>query len=172
MNDLNPRPALPRTVAVRKLAAHGQDLGGVIDPAALPRLAGAVSEILGPVVVELRFEPGSCGFPEVHGAVAARVTMVCQRCLGMLTVALEVPVALGLVRDDADEQKLPGRLDPWILPDEDGDLHDLAEEELLLALPIVALHDDASCHAEPAADGDDDDNASPFRVLANLQLQR
>ena len=172
MNDLSPRPALPRSVAVRKLAAHGQDLGGVIDGAALPRLADAVSAILDPVAVELRFEPGTSGIPEVHGTVSARVALVCQRCLGMLTVPLAVPVALGLVRDAAEEQKVPGRLDPWIVPDEDGDLHELAEEELLLALPIVALHDDAACRAAPAAGGDEDDTASPFRVLADLKPQR
>jgi uncharacterized protein len=172
MNDLSPRPALPRTVAVRKLAAHGQHLGGVIDGAALPRLAEAVSAILGPVAVELRFEPGTSGVSEVHGTVSARVAMVCQRCLGMLTVPLAVPVALGLVRDGAGEQRLPARLDPWIVSDEDGDLYDLAEEELLLALPIVALHDDASCHAAPAAGGDDDDAENPFRILADLKLQR
>lgn len=171
MNDPSPRPAVPRSVAVRKLAAHGQDLGGVIGGAALPRLAAAVSAIEGPVAVQLRFEPGTSGIPEVHGTVSARVAMVCQRCLGDLTVLLEVPVALGVVRDDAEEQRLPGRLDPWIVPDEDGDLHELAEEELLLALPIVALHDDASCHAAPAG-GDDDDTANPFRVLADLKLQR
>ncbi len=97
---------------------------------------------------------------------------VCQRCLGTLTVALEAPIAVGVVQDIAAEQRLPRRLDPWIVTDEEGDLFDLAEEELLLALPIVALHEDESCHASPVVAGDAGNNRNPFRVLAELKPQR
>ncbi|MGD9983317.1 MAG: YceD family protein [Porticoccaceae bacterium] len=172
MNNPSPRSSLPRSVAVRKLAAQSQSLCGVIDGAGLPRLSEAVSAISGPVTVELRFDPGTAGFPEVAGRVSAQVAMVCQRCLDTLTVALEVPIAVGVVQDIAAEQRLPRRLDPWIVTDEEGDLFDLAEEELLLALPIVALHEDESCHASPAVTGDAGDTRNPFRVLAELKLQR
>ncbi len=172
MNNPSPRSSLPRSVAVRKLAAQSQSLCGVIDGAGLPRLSEAVSAISGPVTVELRFDPGTAGFPEVAGRVSAQVAMVCQRCLDTLTVALEVPIAVGVVQDIAAEQRLPRRLDPWIVTDEEGDLFDLAEEELLLALPIVALHEDESCHASPVVTGDAGDTRNPFRVLAELKLQR
>lgn len=172
MNNPSPRSSLPRSVAVRKLAAQSQSLCGVIDGAGLPRLSEAVSAISGPVTVELRFDPGTAGFPEVTGRVSAQVAMVCQRCLGALTVALDVPIAVAVVQDIAAEQRLPRRLDPWIVADEEGDLHDLAEEELLLALPIVALHEDESCHASPAVTGDAGNTRNPFRVLAELKPQR
>lgn len=172
MNNPIPRSSLPRSVAVRKLAAQSQSLSGVIDGTGLPRLSEAVSAIADPVTVELRFAPGTAGFPEVTGRVSAQVVMVCQRCLGALPVALEVSIALGVVRDFAEDQRLPRRLDPWIVADEEGDLHDLAEEELLLALPIVALHEDESCHASPVVTGDAGGTRNPFRVLAELMLQR
>ena len=172
MNNPSPRSSLPRSVAVRKLAAQSQSLCGVIDGAGLPRLSEAVSAISGPVTVELRFDPGTAGFPEVTGRVSTQVVMVCQRCLGTLTVALEVPIAVGVVQDIAAEQRLPRRLDPWIVADEEGDLFDLAEEELLLALPIVALHEDESCHASAVVAGDAGDTRNPFRVLAELKPQR
>jgi len=56
--------------------------------------------------------------------------------------------------------------------DEEGDLYDLVEEELLLALPIVALHKDESCHATPIVIGDAGSARNPFRALADLKLQR
>jgi uncharacterized protein len=172
MNNPGPRSSLPRSVAVRKLAAQSRSLCGAIDSAELPRLSEAVLAIPGPVTVELRFDPGTAWFPEVTGRVSARVSMTCQRCLGALTVVLEAPIAVGVVHDIAAEQRLPQRLDPWIVVDEEGDLYDLAEEELLLALPIVALHEDESCHATPIAIGDAGSARNPFRVLADLKLQR
>jgi uncharacterized protein len=172
MNIPSPRACLPRSVAVRKLAAQNQRLSGVIDGAGLPRLSEAVLAISDPVTVELRFDPGTAGFPEVTGRVSAQVVMACQRCLGALTVVLEAPIAVGVVHDIAAEQRLPRRLDPWIVADEEGDLFDLVEEELLLALPIVALHEDESCHASPVVTGDAGGTRNPFRVLAELKLQR
>lgn len=172
MNNPSPRSSLPRSVAVRKLAAQSQSLRGVIDGAGLPRLSEAVLAIADPVTVELRFDPGTAGFPEVIGRVSAQVSMTCQRCLGALTVALDAPIAMGVVHDIAAEQRLPQRLDPWIVVEEDGDLYDLVEEELLLALPIVALHEDESCHATPIVIGDAGSARNPFRALADLKLQR
>ena len=178
MNNPSPRSSLPRSVAVRKLAAQSQSLCGVIDDAGLPRLSEVVLAISGPVSVELRFDPGTAGFPEVTGRVSARVVMTCQRCLGALPVALEAPIAVGVVHDSAAEQRLPRRLEPWIVAGDDGDLFDLAEEELLLALPIVALHENESCHASPVvagdagAAGDAGGTRNPFRVLAELKPQR
>jgi uncharacterized protein len=48
----------------------------------------------------------------------------------------------------------------------------LVEDELLLALPAVPLHEDGSCAGLPAPSGDEcppEDATNPFAVLAALR---
>jgi uncharacterized protein len=174
-------PSLPRIVVARKLASRGQRLGGAVAQEALPRLLDAVLESGPQVTVELQFSAEEGGKPEIHGQVEARVTLSCERCLKPVELTLAAEPALGLVRTDAEAETLPGRLDPCVLPGEDLDLFELVEEELLLALPIVAMHEDASCQPRLAGANDDDDaddaddadgTQSPFRVLERLKPRR
>lgn len=178
MSTVPAMPSLPRTVAARKLASQGRRLGGAVAQNALPRLMDAVLEPGPRVAVELQFSAGEGSAPEIHGHVEARVTLNCERCLKPVELTLAAAPALGLVRTDAEAEALPGRLDPCLLPGEDLDLFELVEEELLLALPIVAAHADASCQPRlaGAADADADPDAggtqSPFRVLERLKPRR
>lgn len=170
MTSPSAMPILPRWVAARKFAARGQCLSGTVDVRELPRLMGAVVGADGPVQVALTFveEDG----PEIHGRVEARVTLTCERCLEPMEVALVASPALGLVRSDREEAELPERLDPCLLPGEELDLFDLVEDELLLALPIVARHQE-ECRQllplEPAAVGAAE---NPFWVLERLKPRR
>lgn len=110
------------------------------------------------------------GDPQVWLHLEARtaVSRTCQRCLQPMTVPLDVRTALRFVagedraerEDEASEEDVLA-LSPSI------DLHDLIEDELILALPIVPRHQ----HCElplPAASGDDG-GESPFAVLDRLR---
>ena len=83
----------------------------------------------------------------------------------------EVKVAQAL-RTDAEAGALPERLDPCVLQGEDLDLFELVEEELLLALPIVAMHEDTSCQPRLVDAADAGGTQSPFRVLERLKPRR
>lgn len=170
MNRPATAQSLPRAVVARKLAAKGQRLGGWVDAGALPRLSGAVLGAGSRIEVELQFTPGDSGVPEIHGRIDARVVLTCERCLEPFELALSAAPALGLVGSEADADRLPRRLEPCIVADEELDLFDLVEEELLLALPIIAAHADEPCRrqwVEPAAAGEAAEK--PFRALAQLK---
>ncbi|MFZ5654083.1 MAG: YceD family protein [Pseudomonadota bacterium] len=173
MNRPPTAPGLPRTVAARKLAAKGQRLSGWIDAGALPRLSAAVLGADSRCEAELRFSLGDSGVAEIHGRIEARVTLTCERCLEPFELPLSAAPALGLVGSEADADRLPHRLEPCMVADEELDLFDLVEEELLLALPIIAAHAEESCRRqwiEPAAA--EDGIESPFGVLAQLKPRR
>lgn len=163
-------PMLPRWVAARKFSARGQCLSGTVDVRELPRLMDAVLGANAPVRVALTFveEDG----PEIHGRVEARVTLTCERCLEPMEVALVANPALGLVRSDSEEAELPERLDPCLLPGEELDLFDLVEDELLLALPIVARHQEECRPLLPLEPAAADAAENPFRVLERLKPHR
>ena len=145
---------------------------GVVPQQALPRVVEAVREVGPRVIAELQFSPGDGGVPEIHGQVTAQVTVTCERCLEPMALAVRAAPALGLVRGDTEAESLPARLDPCVLAEEELDLFELIEEEILLALPIVAAHADTSCQPRLADAGQASGKESPFRVLERLKPQR
>ena len=173
---------LPHTVDVFKLAVQGASLSGQVEVRHLPRLAESVEFVFGEASAELEFFIGDEGFAEVSGSVQGEVALSCQRCLGEMRQVLNGKLALGVVRKEEDAPRLPKRLEPWLVDSDSGNLHALIEDELLLMLPIVALHQQEDC--EPGLgfsfgeDEESDDNArdrkansktNPFQVLEQFK---
>jgi uncharacterized protein len=147
---------------------------------ALPRLAAAASGAAGPARYTLRFEVDAQGRAVVLGRVSMALRLICQRCLGEVEVAVDAPIALGLVRAAGDPQRLglaqvpglPDHLDPLPLGDEPVCVMDWIEDELLLAIPQVPMHPPGHCEVGIAAAPDDGTMAqvrSPFAALAALR---
>ena len=117
---------------------------------------------------------------EVHRCLTGRVHAIlrlqCQRCLEDYDAELEANVALGLLWSETEAPGLPKSLDPLVVGTEAYDLYDLLEEELLLAMPIVALHDQAECGVnlnehggEPVETESTQTKPNPFSVLSELK---
>ncbi len=88
------------------------------------------------------------GVPVVEVAVEADIPLVCQRCLGVVEWPVESTARVAIVTDLAAADRLDAELEPFIAADGRLVLRDLAEEQLLLALPLVPRHDDdAQCEA-------------------------
>lgn len=178
MPIVTPESSLPHTVDVFKLAVQGASLSGQIETAHLSRLGEVAPVVPDSVHAELEFFIGDEGFAEVSGSVRGEVSLSCQRCLGQLSQVLNGKFTLGAVRKDEDAVGLPRRLDPWLVDSESSDLHALIEDELLLNLPIVALHPSGAC--EPGlrfSFGEDESNVAgkeagkdnPFQILEQLK---
>ena len=176
MSTVTVGSSLPHTVDVFKLAARGTDLSGQFSAKDLARLNEAVLTVRGGIDVEVQFFVGDEGFIEVTGAVLGQVGLSCQRCLGEVHHELRGKFALGVVREEAEIAALPRRLDPWLLEAESADLRSLVEDELLLNLPIVAMHSRVEC--EPIAGFSFDNETveeepaeSPFQMLEQLKKE-
>ncbi len=79
-------------------------------------------------------------------AVDATLPMVCQRCLEVVAVPLHFVRRLELVRSEtglSDNDVEDDSIDV-IVSGSDMLLKELVEDEVLLALPMVAMHDDCS----------------------------
>ncbi len=109
----------------------------------------------------------------LHLRAHAVVPLQCQRCLQTLAEPLRVDRRLRFVRSDDEAARLDEELDDdvLVLPPR-LDLHELVEDELILALPLVPRH--AHC-PDPLPLQDDDVVAqatpapNPFAVLASLR---
>ena len=92
------------------------------------------------------------GVPVVEVAVEADIPLVCQRCLGVVEWPVESMARVAIVKDLAAADRLDAEFDPFIAADGRLALRDVAEEQLLLALPLVPRHeDDAQCEAAGVA---------------------
>lgn len=172
---------LPASVAPRKLVNLGVDMEGVIPPEGVPRLAQSVEAVLEPVVVSLRF--GGVERPEktVVGKAATQVSLLCERCLGHFSAPLQADISVAVVWSEDEAAQLPTSLDPWLVPEEDADLVAMVEDELLLALPIVALHQTKEdCQAPAMSYGPEqggsvqdspagEQRENPFKILERLK---
>lgn len=72
--------------------------------------------------------------------------MTCQRCLGAMRHAVQIERALHLARNEAELERLDALPDgDAILVGETLDLVDLVEDEVLLSLPLAAMHAEGEC---------------------------
>lgn len=122
------------------------------------------------IKVRFEFERNEYDLPAVRGRLETRVALECQRCLGALDYPLELDFQLMI--DASDELVRSSSVDT--LYSEDGyiDIFAVIEDELILAIPLVARHDDRACneHWRNLDEGSTPpEENNPFAVLRNLE---
>jgi uncharacterized protein len=139
-----------------------------------PRLREQLAEESGSVHVTADFAR-ELGFPVADVAVQADLTLTCQRCLGPLRWPVDSRTRVVLVPDLASADRAPEGLDPVVVEEGRTSVAELAEEELLLALPLVAMHAigavGTECGAvamEPPVPARSEESNKPFAQLGEL----
>lgn len=160
--------SLPHRIDVSRLAKSSHSLQGEVLLPDCPRLRAAVVSMPTPIVAQLDFVKQADGKLVISGRVCAQVVMQCQRCLQPMSLKVLAPVSLGVVDDEAAADLLSEDLEPLIAEHGQLDLLKLVEDELLLALPIVALHDECAAPALTAPDRGVQEarRDNPFAALA------
>lgn len=168
---------LPERVDAYKLADQGpQNLEGVVTSARLLRLEDAVLSQDAEFNARLNFDRDAEQRRIVTGEVSGQVVLECQRCLQPVSVALDGHFTMAVVYNDEMAKALPADIDPlMLLPDEPLVVAELVEDELLLCLPMHAMHDDGECQIKTEFKPDDAGveeapvKDSPFKVLESLK---
>mgnify|MGYP003338817214 CR=1 FL=1 len=97
-------------------------------------------EVAGVAEIDLELGLDDEGYRSITGSIKARAIVQCQRCLGPVALDLAADVALAMVWAEKEIPALPSRYDGIVVGQDPVDLHALIEEELLLAMPLVAAH--------------------------------
>jgi uncharacterized protein len=134
----------------------------------LPRLQEAGAREGSRIDVQLHFAQFD-GRPAVDGKLSGTLQLDCQRCTEPLAVPIDERFQVILVQQESADE--PGGYEPVIADPAHFDVRWLAEEQALLALPLVPLHPAGEC--EEAAPQDDEPGAShgtqkPFQNLRDL----
>ncbi|RTL01456.1 MAG: hypothetical protein EKK65_06655 [Lysobacterales bacterium] len=159
-----------------KFAVNGGTLAGEWSVATLARFAELLHEPVGSVRWRLAGERDADGRKLVHVWLDAEPRLSCQRCLGPVTLAVQVDALLAPIAAESQAPQLPAQYEPLLAGDEGVSIAELLEDELILALPLVAMHEDErECAAggyalpptagpAPVADG----KPNPFAALSSL----
>ncbi|HVC27993.1 MAG TPA: YceD family protein [Gammaproteobacteria bacterium] len=105
----------------------------------MPRLAAAVADTSGQASAKLQVMHDG-GQVSVQGTVEANLVLTCQRCFGNLVFPVKADFNLAWVRSEKEATGLPDVYEPLLSGSGRVKIADLIEDELLLALPMAALH--------------------------------
>jgi DUF177 domain-containing protein len=158
--------------------SHGEaEVGFEVPLAELPRLRSRIAGIGGSVRGTARFGRQS-DFAMAELSLAGKATLQCQRCMQPMEWDLGSTTHVALILAEADAAEVPEELEPVLAREGRISAGELVEEELLLALPIVPLHEHAGeCAVPPSAgllaeEGPEHTTQRPFAGLDELLRRR
>ncbi|MDM8569003.1 YceD family protein [Thiotrichales bacterium HSG1] len=139
-------------------------------------LCDSLYDTVGHVQINWQFILDDKQRPTISGQVQTQLHMLCHRCLTPVTISINVKVALVVFTEEPSqyEELLPD-YEAIVLPNKPVPLSNLIENELILAIPIVAKHEvcpsnEFQMQDEDIEDVEDVDKPSdnPFSMLEKL----
>lgn len=166
---------IPVTLDPVRSAQKRLSYDGYLAISQLPRLAEMLLSQEGQIDVVFQ-----CGIDEqgkyfLRGQLSGQVQLNCERCSTPMAQAIDSEFAYTPVQPDWDLAELPEAYEP-VTVDEQGEinLHQLLEDEVILALPIVPRHPEAECgiSGDEMSFGElpsEAERPNPFAVLEQLK---
>jgi len=142
--------AAPKLRDVRKLADSRAVIDLELALTALPHFPAEYVAAGGAVKAHLVFGREQ-GYAMVRVELQAQVQATCQRCLGPVPLRLQASSPVLIVESEQEAEGAPAGWETYLAPEGRLVPEALVGEELLLALPIVPLHEPVS-QCEPLAD--------------------
>jgi len=126
-----------------EFARTGGKLQGDWPLADFPRLRDALLGNAGSLKYELRGMPEAQGRPALKLRIEGALQLACQRCLGTLEFPFRIETTLLLAGSQAeiDAEPIEAEGPERIVAGREMPVHDLIEDELLLAIPIAPRHE-------------------------------
>ncbi len=161
---------LPERIEPVGLADAGRSFRGEVPVSELMRLRPSLSSADGRLKVALEFRLDERRIRTLAGCIEGSVDLVCQRCLETLRFPLDLEFRLGIVSSNEEIDRLPDGYEPLLVTGEPLRTFDVVEDEVLLAIPVVPLHEGVDgCESgyvnQPLAEKE-----NPFSVLKKLKL--
>lgn len=164
---------LPDFIDPLQLADKGRTLRGEIPLSAMGRLRDLMADDGGDARFELSF--GKEGkLATIKGFVEATLRLVCQNCLGIVSIAVKSDVNLGIIVSLDEVELLPEPYEPLVFGSSKTSLKELVEDELLLGIPAVPKHAEdclenaGRARRQPLESGEPSAE-NPFAILARLK---
>jgi len=143
----------------------------------LPRVSHELTSKDGEATGHVRFARQQ-GHAVADLEVSAQPEVVCQRCMQPMRWPVKVKSRVALVSDYDAADRVPDEMEVFLVEGDSVSVRDLVDEEVMLALPHVARHDeDSECARQTVQlpgqpdEPDDETNSQvqkPFAQLGEL----
>ena len=146
---------LPNFIDPLKLARSQTNLTAGIAQIDLTRFCETLLRCEQTVDVDVEFSLNALGTILIEGQLSTLIYLDCQRCFQPMSWALDSQFSLGLVKTEEEAENLASHIDVLYLQELHAEhqnpteisLWALIEDELILSLPLIALHEPAECGA-------------------------
>lgn len=166
---------LPLTIDPKRAAQKQLDYVGFFPAERAVRLAESVVSIDSDIDATLSFSIDNQHLVVISGHASVSVTLSCQRCNKDFKHIVYAQYCFCPVKNDEQAETLPDGYEP-IEVDSYGevDLLSLIEDELILSLPIVPVHELEHCEVSEADMvfgklPEEAEKPNPFAILASLK---
>ncbi len=168
---------IPRSVDPAKTAQKRLDYDGIIQVSLFKRLSESVESVKRDAEVSLSFGLDEQRLVVISGKANIEVGLECQRCNEVFAHECEVQFAYTPYYSEKSEEDAPEEYDLVDLNEYgEVDLIQLVEDEFILSLPQVAMHDEADCSVKSdnlvfgeIPEEIVEDKPNPFDVLKSLK---
>lgn len=166
---------LPEKVSSFRLAETEAALQGILRLEDMQRLQPSLHDNKGQVSVKMQFGTDEEGIRFVRGHVEAEVHLQCQRCMRPFVFEIVDDFVSGLVKTEEEAANLPERYDPVVTEEGTFSILERVEDELIISLPIVPMHNLKDCEVKSPSillkdgEGADQERENPFKVIEILR---
>ena len=167
---------LPVEVNPYRLVEQGRKLDGVSDIASLSRIDDLLADKDGTLSVNLTFYRNESALPALKGQITGDLSLICQRCLDKMSLPIATTMELVFVSNDEKAQSLQDGYETYLVEDSRILLNDLIEDEVLLSIPQLVVHEDCEPYRplievtpETISQTVHEEKNNPFAVLKNLK---
>lgn len=133
---------LPAVANFSRLVELNRTIEGDYPLAEFDRLSEVLLSNEGVVSAKLEFGH-SVGYACLKAKVSAKLLVRCQRCLEPMETAVTGSFKFALLDSEDDLELIPDEFEPYLLEGDEQSIIEVIEDELLLSLPMVTVHDEA-----------------------------
>lgn len=140
--------SLARWIDPIRLTDTGATLSGEFPICDMKRLSAMLAHHEGMVRFVLYFSKNEEGTRVITGKVNAQLQLICQRCNKPMDCIIDSNVHLSPIVNEKQASSLAKDLDPLVTEGESIELLSIIEDEVILALPMIAKHEPAHCNVK------------------------
>lgn len=161
-----------------KLAKQHHAMRGTVALSDMERVSKLLVKSDGELEYRLSFALDADEVCVITGYIRGQLDMCCQRCLRAFCYDMQSEFIVSPVLSDSEAKLLSSEYEPVIMHDDRLDILALLEDELILALPQVPMHDvgDISCKPMLAVTNDREhavqDMNNPFQILQEVKFKK
>ncbi len=161
---------LQQVYRVSKELGQNSLFSGSFQLSQLDRLSSLVLDNGAEIKLSFEFSTNEYHHPTIKGHVDAELQVECQRCLESMSYIVDQDFALLI---DASEEDVTAFMMDTVYTDE-GYLNvlEVIEDELILTLPLISMHEDRNCNKQWQPDLIEEEiveKINPFAVLETLK---